>query len=446
MMSFEMENYSRGYSEPEVTNCSNNNTWYYDNDFLKEDMYLSYICSFLLLLFWFFLIFVIYRVFKIVRFKDMIMLSMLFFLNLQVLLNALFFFLGGIQDNKFKCIVDMADKNYLYYTDNYTSVISQLTILFLIEAVIINLRNWIFYYIKIGEMAYYQYQLATEMSESEKRDQTLENIFKYSLPMTKGLNFLTVVFIVLNIVSYSMVIKKLVDAGKNEDFKKMETEIDTILDDENKIIAPGFGICGILFLLVGIGIQLRLKKYFPIFYQEYRCMIWLATMALFFSMFLRIFLDLLGTYNENFSKFSYQNVQWYNSIHLIMCDMIPVVFQFSTLVFGYIRRKNNQKMRQENFKDGAFYAKPSSSSSVQSTASGSSFFEPPLLDSDYSNSRSGSHNSTHDSNKESMTSSQKCKASKNMTLLNLQRRNSQEELHQEIIQARRSTKRETNIS
>lgn len=166
-------------------------------------MYFNFAFLVLLFLFFLFVVYVVYRVFKIVKFKDLILLSMLFFLMLTVLFISLFFLIGGLQDYKFRCIENMQDKYNLYYKDTYCTVVSQLKILFLIVAIIINLRNWIFYYIKIGEMAYYQYQLETEMSDSMKKDKNLENIYKYSLPMTKALNFFTLSFIILNCYYYS---------------------------------------------------------------------------------------------------------------------------------------------------------------------------------------------------------------------------------------------------
>lgn len=131
------------------------NTWAEENSFLKQDMYTSETFAILNLLFICFLLFLGYQVFRIVHFKDKIILSMIFFLIMEVLMNAAFFFKGALQDYEFRCKHNMAEKNYLYFTDKAVGALMGLQILFLIVAIIINLRNWVFYFIKIGEMAYH---------------------------------------------------------------------------------------------------------------------------------------------------------------------------------------------------------------------------------------------------------------------------------------------------
>lgn len=105
----------------------------------------------------------------------------------------------------------------------------------------------------------------------------------------------------------------------------------------------GFSFCGVLFLLTGIGIQYRLKKYFPAFYRKYKCMVWVAILALFISMFLRTILDFIAQ-NKEIAKIIDANVQWWNATQVILCDWVPCMLQFFSLVFGYIRRRSNMKL------------------------------------------------------------------------------------------------------
>jgi formate hydrogenlyase subunit 3/multisubunit Na+/H+ antiporter MnhD subunit len=105
-----------------------------------------------------------------------------------------------------------------------------------------------------------------------------------------------------------------------------------------------YTIIGILFMIVGIGIQKRLKTYFPKFYQENSKMTWRATFALFLSLTLSGILNLLFEI-DLFRKAIYEYVQYWNVTVLIFGTMVPACFQLSTLVFGYIRKKNDDKHR-----------------------------------------------------------------------------------------------------
>lgn len=62
-------------------------------------------------------------------------------------------------------------------------------------AIILNLRNWVYFFIRIGVMAYHS-QLGTERSSTDSHDLVqpdtyLENISKNSLKLVKALDFAT---------------------------------------------------------------------------------------------------------------------------------------------------------------------------------------------------------------------------------------------------------------
>lgn len=73
-------------------------------------------------------------------------------------------------------------------------------------------------------------------------------------------------------------------------------------------------------------------------------MLKVATVALFLSCLLRGVLDFVSKF---FEKEINSHVTLYNSIMLIFGDLVPICLQLSTLVFGYIRRKNNRNNRLE---------------------------------------------------------------------------------------------------
>ena len=104
-----------------------------------------------------------------------------------------------------------------------------------------------------------------------------------------------------------------------------------------------FGITGFLILR-------RLKKYFPDFYAENKNMILFATLGLMISLLIRGILD-LTKYQErankqfNMEMADFENV--YNGVTLLICDIIPIMFQLSTLIFGYIRKRNDKRYRLE---------------------------------------------------------------------------------------------------
>ena len=104
-----------------------------------------------------------------------------------------------------------------------------------------------------------------------------------------------------------------------------------------------FGITGALILK-------RLKKYFLDFYNENKNMILFATLGLMFSLLIRGILD-LTKYQErankefNMEMADFENV--YNGVTLLVCDIIPIMFQLSTLIFGYIRKRNDKRYRLE---------------------------------------------------------------------------------------------------
>lgn len=104
-----------------------------------------------------------------------------------------------------------------------------------------------------------------------------------------------------------------------------------------------FTFLGTTFFSFGFLILYRLKWYFREFYQENKGLVLFATMGLCFSCLIRGILDLLQFYSKSFVHFVEDKETWYNLFVFIFCDTIPLGFQLSTLIFGYIRRRNIKK-------------------------------------------------------------------------------------------------------
>lgn len=111
-----------------------------------------------------------------------------------------------------------------------------------------------------------------------------------------------------------------------------------------------FDLLSLLFLIVGCLIQFRLKKYFPDFYNENKNMLWFATYALSASLIIRGALNTLRYFSQTINIQLYHNETLYNYFTFLFCDIVPICFQLSTLIFGYIRKKKEDKYRLEVMK------------------------------------------------------------------------------------------------
>jgi hypothetical protein len=98
-----------------------------------------------------------------------------------------------------------------------------------------------------------------------------------------------------------------------------------------------------MFLLVGCSIQSRLKAYFPEFYEENKAMLWFATVALCVSLMIRGLLDTGRYFSPDFDDWLNFSETAYNFFTFVFCDIVPICFQLSTLIFGYIRKKKEDK-------------------------------------------------------------------------------------------------------
>jgi hypothetical protein len=153
------------------------------------------------------LLYVKYRVFRITKFNDKIILLLILFLVLEMVSNTCFYSYSIYQDWIFRCIPPewMGKHLYIWYEKPIVTTMIICSHLFLITAILLNLRNWIYYYIRIGEMAYhsqYDNQHSSQIEDNEQGSH-LAKLNKNSKYYITALNWGTLV-IILTIDSFFM--------------------------------------------------------------------------------------------------------------------------------------------------------------------------------------------------------------------------------------------------
>lgn len=161
---------------------------------------------------------------------------------------------------------------------------------FILTAIMLNLRNWIFYYIKIGEMAYHA-QFSNSSNEDTNESIGLERIYRTAGKMKSLLNWVSIFTILVVDLSLIGIAARMIYIVKNPgDISTWAShEIFTILLFKWIAYFKYVSSCSliffaVLFLVFGTLSQYRLRKYFPEFYRENNKMIWIASGVLFASL------------------------------------------------------------------------------------------------------------------------------------------------------------------
>lgn len=280
-----------------------------------------------------------YKVVKIIKFSDKSILMLMVFLNLNLVLNVIYYAYGAMQDHKFRCFTDFELNCHLefWYESAFVTTMIVLGHLFMINALLINIRNWTYYLIRIGEMAYHS-QFENELEESELNPY-LEKVYKRAKFLKRLLNWATFIVMLLFdcvYIVYMGVLSAVVNDGN--DGKTKSNEIGELLGEFRIFSGVEYLVASSLFLLVGFVIQGRLKKYFPDFYGANKGVVWKAVLSLSISLIISAVQTLLFL-DTSFRKLIYKYVQYWNISYLVFATLIPTCLQLTTLVFGYIRKK-----------------------------------------------------------------------------------------------------------
>jgi len=166
-------------------------------------------------------------------------------------------------------------------------------------AIILNLGNWMSYYLKIGDQASLAYD---DFKQPHKK------------LMRRIMQILTLVLLV-SLPGYCVLI--IILSFTEEKYEK---------DDLFLTFGYFFVSIGLLFAISSLFINLRIKKYFPHFYNENRCILLLVLVFLSIPVILRGFIDILRVYSVDFNEWVDEYKQWFTPVFYIFGDLIPLCF------------------------------------------------------------------------------------------------------------------------
>ena len=102
-----------------------------------------------------------------------------------------------------------------------------------------------------------------------------------------------------------------------------------------------FCVLGTAFFFTGLTMNLSLRRYFPHFYNSFWCFLWIACLFLTIPLFLRTIINLSKNLSPDF-------LEWFkdedhfattNTLYLVCSTYIPIITQMSSLVFGFLRKR-----------------------------------------------------------------------------------------------------------
>jgi len=279
----------------------------------EEDYALDYavnillclICGVLLVV----MMYIGYRVYKIVKLKDKAMLGMIFFLNLELMSKVIFYAINA-------AFVSPAHRYDPDFDINPVVMIVTLVlpVQFLSIAIIINLRNWIYYHIKIGEMAFHSQKQELDRDENCFVDDYLVKLHRN---MKKYVFWLDITTGGLIVIDLSSLIGITIYSSETCSSHLKVVEL---------ITGVVFGVLAVAFGATGILILSRLQQYFPMFYTENKSMILFATFGLMISLLCRAVIDNIRYFSTELDNLFSANINLFNTLMLIFCDVIPILF------------------------------------------------------------------------------------------------------------------------
>jgi len=95
-----------------------------------------------------------------------------------------------------------------------------------------------------------------------------------------------------------------------------------------------FSLLGVTFLVTGLLMIFNIKRFYPAFYKEYGCLIWIATICLTVPLFVRGLNSHLYGNQAKYWTWYGNHFAAVNTMYVLLSSILPVVTQMSTLVFG----------------------------------------------------------------------------------------------------------------
>jgi hypothetical protein len=228
----------------------------------------------------------------IIKLGNKIILAMMLALALDILAKCAFFSMNARIYHELPAEAQTPD--FLY------AAVPVLPVTLLSTAVVLNLNNWVFYYIKIGEMASHVDHKAIKLGELKALNRK-----------RMILNGVTIAAIFVILFTFAVVCYHSLNGD--------------IIETQDKI-GFNFLILGVAFGITGLMTNMRLKHYFSEFYFENRKMLILATVGLSFPLMLRGCFDLTRFYNQGAEIFICRNIAVYDTILFLIGDVIPISF------------------------------------------------------------------------------------------------------------------------
>jgi ABC-type sulfate transport system permease component len=104
-------------------------------------------------------------------------------------------------------------------------------------------------------------------------------------------------------------------------------------------------ILAVLFVFIVGCLVIQLRRNFPEFYAQYFCLLITAMTLLSAPLFFRTVLDQLQKikkFEEYFNSQGGRRIAIYNASFFLIANYIPVICQMGTLIFGFVRQKQNK--------------------------------------------------------------------------------------------------------
>ena len=111
-----------------------------------------------------------------------------------------------------------------------------------------------------------------------------------------------------------------------------------------------FTLLAVLFITLGIVLIRKLKKYFPLFYSQFRKLMITATVFLTVPLTFRAIFDGIKLVDPDFMEWidaDYTRNAIYNFFFFILTTYLPIMGQIMSLVFGYVRHSQSKKRKKE---------------------------------------------------------------------------------------------------
>lgn len=285
------------------------------------------------------------RVSKKVWDQDRVVPFMLIFLDLSLVGSTMFFSWSLIRVYSYP----LPEDSYTFICEE--TIYPYLPVTFLTCAVLLNMNKWIYCLMHINFYGKAHSNVNSSMEEFGPQ-MIQQNLLKLTVKQ-QMLNFATIGVVVLYLFynfSYFLY-------GCVYHFESQEKYHDRVYKKLEVFTQWTFMTLAFLFIVLGIVLLTKLKRHFPKFYSEHRCLMITATVFLTVPLTFRAVFDTIKVISPDFMAWvdlNYTRNAIYNFFFFLLTTYMPIIGQIMSLVFGFVRHKQERKKRHKKKK-----AKPS---------------------------------------------------------------------------------------